>query len=193
MRTTLTIIVILLITTLFPVTALAAAPAEVQVDVRNQTAGMVQLSLTDAIGNITFKTLQPGTSSFQITEGVYTYYASTPCGALSGQWNLNVNKTLYLVCKESHLGASLQKLINNRVCGNFGYYQHYIDDPTREDNFISWTNQSGMILDTASWFNGSPLSTLEEAVGFFNSVHFEGATYRIGCYDNHTNILFLTP
>jgi hypothetical protein len=50
-----------------------------------------------------------------------------------------------------------------------------------------------MILDTASWFNGSPLSTLEEAVGFFNSVHFEGATYRIGCYDNHTNILFLTP
>lgn len=187
------IINLLLILSLFPVAAFAAAPADVKVNVRNQTSGVVQLSLTDANGNISFKTLEPGTSTFVITEGIYTYYASTPCGALAGEWNLNVNKTLYLGCRQGQPGASLQKLINRRSFCNLGYYEHFVDGSSRVDNFVSWTNQSDMILAEASWLNGSPITTLEGAVNLYNTAHNGEAEYSIGCYDNHTNVVWIGP
>lgn len=192
-RVLLVAIVLILIISLFPVAAFAAAPADVKVNVRNQTAGLVQLSLTDADGNVSFKTLEMGTSSFEITEGIYTYYASTPCGAMAGEWNLNVNKTLYLGCRQGQPGASLQKLINRRSFCNLGYYEHFVDGSSRVDNFYSWTNQSDMILAEASWLNASPITTLEEAVNLYNTARIGVAEYSIGCYDNHTNLVFIVP
>ena len=82
-----------------PTIALAAAPAEVKVFVRNTTGANAELSLTDAAGNKIFKTLEPGVSDFTLTEGLYAAYVSTVCGAYADSWNVNVNKTLYIECK----------------------------------------------------------------------------------------------
>ena len=82
-----------------PAVALAAAPAEVKVFVRNTTGAVAELSLTDAAGNKIFKSLEPGLSDFTLTEGLYAAYVSTVCGAYADSWNVNVNKTLYIECK----------------------------------------------------------------------------------------------
>jgi hypothetical protein len=184
-RVLLVALVMLLLASLFPVAAFAAAPADVKVNVRNQTSGLVQLSLTDSDGNVTFKTLEMGTSTFEITEGIYTYYASTPCGAIAGEWNLNVNKTLYLVCKEGKLGATLQKLIKGAIICNLGYYETFPDGSPRVDNFVSWTNQSTIILSivTERW---GAVYTLEEAVAGLNNLYYGQAEYTIGCWDHST-------
>lgn len=184
-RVLLVAIVLILIISLFPIAAFAAAPADVKVNVRNQTAGLVQLSLTDADGNVSFKTLEMGTSSFEITEGIYTYYASTPCGAMAGEWNLNVNKTLYLVCKEGKLGSTLQKMIKGAIICNLGYYETFPEGSGRVDNFVSWTDQSALILAivTDRW---GAVYTLEEAVHGLNSLYYGQAEYTIGCWDHTT-------
>ena len=94
----LTLVLALLLAAL-PTAALAAAPAEVKVFVRNTTGANAELSLTDAAGNKIFKTLEPGVSDFTLTEGLYAIYVSTVCGAYADNWNVNVNKTLYIECK----------------------------------------------------------------------------------------------
>ena len=89
---------VVLLVSLLPVAALAAKPAQIRVDVRNQTGAPVDLSLTDTAGNITYQDLPAGNSSFDLTEGKYTYFAATQCGNQSGPFNANVTKVLYLEC-----------------------------------------------------------------------------------------------
>lgn len=92
-------VLVLLLTMLLPAAALAAKPAELAVEVRNQTGAVAELSLTDAVGNVTYKSLPVGVSSFDLTEGRYTYYASTACGAKSGPFNASTKeKILFLGC-----------------------------------------------------------------------------------------------
>lgn len=92
------IIVLALLASLLPAAALAAKPAEIEVQVRNQTGAPVDMSLTDADGNITYQTLPVGTSTFELTEGRYTYFAGTLCGNQSGPFNAVKGKLLYLAC-----------------------------------------------------------------------------------------------
>lgn len=93
------IVVIALLASLLPAAALAAKPAEIEVQVRNQTGAPVDLSLTDADGNIIYQTLPAGNSTFDLTEGRYTYFAATLCGNQSGPFNAVKDKLLFLTCE----------------------------------------------------------------------------------------------
>ena len=92
------IVVLALVISMLPVAALAGKPAEITVQVRNQTGAPVDMSLTDALGNITYQTLPVGNSTFELTEGRYTYFAATLCGNQSGPFNAVKGKLLYLKC-----------------------------------------------------------------------------------------------
>lgn len=94
----LTLVLALLLASL-PSAAFAAAPAEVKVLVRNTTGAIAELRLTDADGNKIFKSLEPGVSDFTLTEGAFTVYVSTVCGAYADTWNVHVTRTLYIECK----------------------------------------------------------------------------------------------
>ena len=56
------IVVLALLASLLPAAALAAEPALIDVQVRNQTGAPVDLSLTDADGNIIYQSLQLATA-----------------------------------------------------------------------------------------------------------------------------------
>ena len=92
------ILVLALVAALLPAVALAAKPAEIVVQVRNQTGAPVDLSLTDADGNIIYQNLPAGNSTFDLTEGRYTYFAATLCGNQSGPFNAVKGKLLFLKC-----------------------------------------------------------------------------------------------
>ena len=102
MRTKLLLLILIvsLLAALLPAAALAAAPAEIKVFVRNNTAAVANLKLVDSAGNPIYIDLEPGLSEFSLEEGQYAWYASTICGANAGNWNMNTTKTLYLECKE---------------------------------------------------------------------------------------------
>ena len=111
------VLAVLIITTLFS-SAGASGPVELKVNVRNATGAVVNLRLTDANGMNTFFSLEPGVYPISLTEGVYSYYASLPCGNLAGSWNVNVVKTLYLSCQHDVAFASLKKAV--ATCQYYG-------------------------------------------------------------------------
>ncbi len=94
----LVLVLVLLLVSVFPATVFAGKPADIHVDVRNSTGGVVYLDLVDANGNHIYKTLEAGISRFDLTDGKYSYYASTACGNQSGILNLNITKVLYILC-----------------------------------------------------------------------------------------------
>ena len=99
-KISLTMIVVLLMALLAaPVSA--AKVMDLDVDVRNQSGGIAQLSLRGEDGNPIYFTLEEGVTTITVPEGTYSYYASMQCGNLAGQWNVNVAKTLYLGCKNA--------------------------------------------------------------------------------------------
>lgn len=102
-------VIVALLATLAPVSVFAAEPAEVKVFVHNNTGGEVELSLTDADGNIHWMTAVAGVSTHEMTEGKYQFYAVTPCGTQAGLWNLNVAKELFIECVPTGVALSLEK------------------------------------------------------------------------------------
>jgi len=133
------VLAVLLITTLFS-GASASGPAQLKVNVRNATGAVVSLRLTDANGINTFFSLEPGVYPITLTESVYSWYASLPCGNLAGSWNVNVVKTLYLSCQHEVAFASMKKSING--CQYFGSwdddfdYLHYGGSEYVEPDFL---------------------------------------------------------
>jgi hypothetical protein len=105
-NTTITTIAVLILAVLFsmlPVsTALAKrAPDAVTITVKNHTSGKVTVTLTDENNaRYTFTFEEPGMYDFSIPQGHYSYYATTPCGSESGEFNLNVHKELFLSCQD---------------------------------------------------------------------------------------------
>lgn len=111
---TFAMVAVLILTAAFSVmqsgTALAAnGPAEVSVMVKNVTGGTVTLRMTDGEGVSHWFTFDgQGMFKVSVPEGHYSYYASTPCGSESGEFNLNVSKSLKFYC-DGGLGVSLTK------------------------------------------------------------------------------------
>ncbi len=108
-KTSITLVVITILTMLFsflpPGTALAKAPVEVDLRIRNRTGGVVELKLVDANGNASWFRFEPGQTTVSLPEGIYSYYASTDCGNYSGILNLNVTKELmFFACGGDELG-----------------------------------------------------------------------------------------
>jgi hypothetical protein len=114
-------LMVVLVSILLPATAIAGSPQPLHLNVRNQSGGVVTLNLTDANGGITFFQLESGVYAVELTEGVYSYWASTPCGNVAGSWNVNVSKVLFLSCKS---GLTLRNQANSHrlACSDFGLY-----------------------------------------------------------------------
>lgn len=112
-----------LLISLIPISAFAAAPAELKVFVRNTTGGVVDLKLTDADGGIHWMTLEAGVFETTLMEGKYEYYAVTPCGTQVGVWNLNVSKQLDIHCRDGVLEFKLAKRCDNNWWGTV-YWLH---------------------------------------------------------------------
>jgi hypothetical protein len=108
---------IIVLVSMLPLAAGAGKPAQLELNIRNQTGAVVSLDLVDANGNHIYKTLEEGVFPITLTEGIYTYYASLPCGNVSGQWNINVVKTLYLSCKQSVPAIGLNKVVTRATGG----------------------------------------------------------------------------
>ena len=90
---------------LLPVqSALAAGaydPGTVKLTVRNHTGGTVSLRVSNADNGTFWFTVQAdGPQQVSLPEGRYDYYASTPCGGQSGEFNLNLSKELNISCDE---------------------------------------------------------------------------------------------
>lgn len=122
----LSFVIALLLISLIPVSAFAAAPADLKVFVRNTTGAEVDLRLTDANGDYIWLTIPAGVSEVELMEGKYEYYAVTNCGTQFGQWNLNVSKQLDIHCKDGELEFNLAKRCSNGWWGT--YYSLYAPD-----------------------------------------------------------------
>jgi hypothetical protein len=123
--TTLAMIAILMLTAVFAVmqsgTAMAAnGAADVSVTVRNLTGGTVSLRLT-AEGNDSFWFTFEGQGMYNISvpEGRYSFYASTPCGGESGEFNLNVHKIMKFYCED---GADVTLTKPEAACGLYAWF-----------------------------------------------------------------------
>lgn len=91
---------ILILTLLLPAGAVfAKEPVTFELEFRNQTGGVVSLSMEDANGNKTFVDVPEGVSTLDVPEGVYQYYANTLCGVEVGTWNMNVKKVAIFKCE----------------------------------------------------------------------------------------------
>ena len=121
--------IMVLAVTLLPMSVFAAAPAELDLKVRNQTGVEVEIRLTGADGVPMFVTLPAGTSTLTLTEGIYEYYVNLPCGVATGTWNVNVVKILYLSCSHDMANAMLVKSM--KACEYWGSwdddFQDYLD------------------------------------------------------------------
>ena len=94
------LMIVAILASMLPTAAFAAAPAELKVWVRNQTDAVASLQLVDANGNPQFIDVEPGLSHFMLTEGQYTMYVSTVCGAYSETIKVDSTKTLFIDCKD---------------------------------------------------------------------------------------------
>jgi len=168
-----TLVLIALFVIVVPGSVFAAAPADVTVYIRNQTAGQVNLSLTLPGEDPIFKTLETGTSSFEITEGTYEYYASTPCGNISGQWNFTTNRTLFLTCKS---GAPVNSLEMDRSCVLGTFYIAY-------NMFESWKLWKEYDMQVAYDWDGTILTDVHSFVEWHN-LNFPWVNTYAGCYDH---------
>lgn len=104
-------VIIALLAAVLPVSVFAGSPAELKVEVRNTTGGMIYLDIVDAAGNHIYKSFEAGVFEFDMLEGIYSYYVSTPCGNYAGEWNLNINKTLFVSCKSGEPTVTLDKCV----------------------------------------------------------------------------------
>lgn len=137
------VLIILVIATLIPVSVFAATAQDVTVSVRNRSGAKVEMSLTDANGNQIFYALEEGVTAFDITEGVYTFWAGLPCGNVTGEWNINVSKTLFLSCHEGTTAfltrTAPRKGKVSASCSDHGLYVGAYGDFFSETNWLSDT------------------------------------------------------
>lgn len=180
-KTLLVLVLIATLVALLPSAALGASPAVVSVRVRNQTGGSVHLSLSLPGGTPIFTTLEEGVTSFTTSDGLYNYYASTPCGNMSGQWNINMSKTLYLSCKTGAPATTLTKFANRFKECDEGLY--VVDGGIAE--FNSWQLFGGMIIDLTLSTWSIVIQTPQEAADIWNEQMGGGGkmSYYAGCYD----------
>jgi hypothetical protein len=166
------LLIVVLGSIMLPASAIAGSPQPLHLNVRNQTGGTVQLNLTDANGDMTFIALEPGVFPVDLTEGIYSYWASTPCGNVAGSWNVNVSKTLFLSCKNDLLALSFVKTYTrNSNCADFGFLYNSGGGMT----FVSQTHYGEPIGD----FWAGDVSTYEEAK--FDIINGYGFSVVEGC------------
>ena len=177
-KTLLVLVLIATLVALLPSAALGASPAVVSVRVRNQTGGSVHLSLSLPGGTPIFTTLEEGVTSFTTSDGLYNYYASTPCGNLSGQWNINVTKTLFLSCKTGSPTATLSKIYTG--CDEGLYLTE--EDPIE---FLSWNLWSDTVIQQTFSRWHIVVHTPQETEDVWTEGYGRSVGYA-GCYDGVT-------
>ena len=188
-RSRIIVLVLMILALMIPSSSFARPSSDVLIHVRNQTGGVVEIILTNSEGSVTDHFLPAGQSTFQSAEGIFSYYAKTPCGIQTGVMNFSVSKTLMFSCKSGKMEYSYKIATDANFC-NLGYYEDFVDQNI-EDHFVSWTHQSAKILDIINNRLGDPSTTLEGAVAVLNIDYYGQATYTIGCYDNQTLLLVL--
>lgn len=118
------VIILVLVLSVLPMGNVLASngPVDVSVTVKNMTGGTVTLRMVDE-SNTTHWFTFDGQGMFKVSvpEGHYSYYASTPCGSESGEFNLNVSKSLKFYC-DGGLEVSLTKPEAKSACGLYAWY-----------------------------------------------------------------------
>jgi hypothetical protein len=171
------LVLLALLLALFPTSAFASAPAPVKVDVRNQTGGTVSLSLTLSGEDPNFKTIEEGVTNFSIEDGVYNYYAITPCGNQSGLWNINVAKTLYITCKSVMPALALSK--DSTGC-EMGLYEYWSGHPGGVA-FFGWNAWGSQLANETYDLWQIVVSSPQEVASVWNAHGY--VNYGVGCYD----------
>lgn len=89
----------------------AKEPVTFEIEFRNQTGGVVSLSIQNKDGYKTFADVPEGVSTMDIPEGIYQYYANTACGVETGTWNMNVKKVAIFKCEaDGNLFVDLDRM-----------------------------------------------------------------------------------
>jgi hypothetical protein len=122
-------IAIMILAMVFSTALAAKSPADVSVTVKNHTGGTVTLRLTGETGSYWFTFDDLGMYKISVPEGRYSYYANTPCGNESGDFNLNVHKFLKFACKNSGREITLTKTSCEKVLWVGSYWQWFELNP----------------------------------------------------------------
>jgi hypothetical protein len=110
--------VMLVFSSVLPVPSALAAKEKntVTLSVRNHTSGQITIRFTDENGVTYWATLEAGgKQKVSLPEGRYSYRTNTLCGAMSGDLNLNVSKSLHINCKDG-LEVTLVKSVKKNDC-----------------------------------------------------------------------------
>ena len=142
-------LVVALLVSMLPAVALAAAPAEIQVDVRNQTGAVAQVSLTDANGNPIYFSFDAGNSTISLTERYYTAYVSTVCGSYAGQWHVDGKKAIYIECKAGDTAPVVQYDRCHYVISAYALRARGVGFMAEQNRFMDLESQ----FDRSGWDN----------------------------------------
>lgn len=93
------------------------APVDATVAFYNRTGAPVSLSLIGEDGLTRFFDVPIDITEYEVPEGVYTYYASTACGVITGQWNFTNNKRVVLTCEDA-----IQAHVTKMACDPMVFY-----------------------------------------------------------------------
>ena len=180
-----------LLVALLPGTSFAGKNPEVTIHVRNNTGGPVSVRWTHEDGSTIFNAFESGQSEFDVKAGVITYYAITPCGTQVGKVNVSVSSTILLSCRNEIPSFLSKTVFEKTFCDNIGYYED-VYDPSRQDGFVSWTNQEELINRIVGGLVGELVSSPQDAVDILNDHYAGQAHYWVGCYDGISYINVLT-
>ena len=176
-------VVLALLLAALPATALAKEPVTVELNVRNRAKYEVQLQLKDAYNNIRTFVVPAGLSTLDVQEGRYEYWASLPCGNVSGIANVNVVKTLVLECPRETPHVYLVK--NKKSAGQgFGCPFTTPDSGPEYGIYLPWSNYTFLeFFSLTNWNSAVPWSTVE----YWNITHWSDPTNPngpelMGCY-----------
>jgi hypothetical protein len=122
-------IAIMILAMVFSTALAAKRSADVSVTVKNHTGGTVTFRLTGENGSYWFTVDDLSMYEISVPEGRYSYYATTPCGNESGEFNLNVHKLLKFACKKSGREITLTKSSCEKVLWVGSFWQWFETNP----------------------------------------------------------------
>lgn len=117
------VFLVALLAFVLPMSVFAGKRQNFEVSVRNRSGASAMVIVVNEQGQSSNFQLPAGYSTIQLEEGKYDYYVTTACGNSAGRWNLNVDKTLWVVCTQV---APLAQLAIQKGgvsgCSDYGFF-----------------------------------------------------------------------
>ena len=141
------VFLVALLAFVLPMSVFAGKRQNFEVSVRNRSGASAMVIVVNEQGQSSNFQLPAGYSTIQLEEGKYDYYVTTACGNSAGRWNLNVDKTLWVVCTQVAPVAQLviQKGgVSVSSCVDYGFFVDYA-------GWVEFNSQTNWVTQFISW------------------------------------------